>query len=170
MRIYIIGAVGSGKSTFAGKLAQKLQIPHYETDNFVWQRRPGQDIRRVEEERDSLFLQSAEMADWIIEGVHIGWTDGGLEQADFIVFLDMPFHLRTKRFILRYFRQKAGLERANYRPNLKMLWKMFGWNRYFEETMKPEFLRKLERYPDKTLRLKSEKEADKFMGQIKRSE
>ena len=110
LRIYIIGSVGSGKTTLARKLAHALQISHFEMDNFVWQRMPLNDIRRTDSERNSHFLQALETQDWIIEGVHIGWTDKGLEKADLILLLDLPYHLRTKRFVLRYFRQKSGAE------------------------------------------------------------
>ena len=166
LRIYIIGSVGSGKTTLSRKLAHSLQISHYETDNFVWQRMPLNDIRRTDSERNNHFLQALETQDWIIEGVHIGWTDKGLEKADLILLLDRPYHLRTMRFVLRYFRQKFGVEQANYKPSLKMLRKMFGWNRYFEETLKPEFLVKLEGFPEKTVILRKQAEIEEMISQL----
>ncbi|WP_054705170.1 AAA family ATPase [Bacillus sp. JCM 19041] len=38
-KIHIIGPVGSGKTTLARKLANLLEIPAYELDNIVWERR-----------------------------------------------------------------------------------------------------------------------------------
>lgn len=52
MKIYIIGSVGSGKTTLARKVARKLQVPHFETDNFVWKRNSLEDIRNEIEVRD----------------------------------------------------------------------------------------------------------------------
>lgn len=43
MKIYIVGSVGSGKTTLARKVAAQLQIPHFETDNFVWNHQPTGD-------------------------------------------------------------------------------------------------------------------------------
>lgn len=46
MRMYIIGSVGSGKTTLAKKTASAYSIPRFETDNFVWERKPGAEQRR----------------------------------------------------------------------------------------------------------------------------
>ena len=35
-KIYIIGPVGSGKTTLAKKLAHKLNIKYYELDKVAW--------------------------------------------------------------------------------------------------------------------------------------
>ena len=35
MKIDIIGSVASGKTTLAGKISQKYNVPHYEKDNIV---------------------------------------------------------------------------------------------------------------------------------------
>ncbi|WP_160316104.1 hypothetical protein [Planococcus glaciei] len=46
MRMYIIGSVGSGKTTLAKKTALAYSIPRFVTDNFVWERKPGAEQRR----------------------------------------------------------------------------------------------------------------------------
>lgn len=38
MKIDIIGSVASGKTTLAGKISQKYNVPYYEKDNIVWDR------------------------------------------------------------------------------------------------------------------------------------
>lgn len=164
MRLYIIGSVGSGKTTLAKRAALKYNIPRFETDNFVWERKRGGDERNSEEKRNGLFQEAVELPEWVIEGVHIGWTDKGLELADRIVFLDVPPKVRTWRIIKRFIKQSIGLERANYRQTLQIFYKMFGWNRYFEEKMKPEFLQKLALYPAKTTMIKNESELKQLMG------
>ena len=40
MKIDIIGSVASGKTTLAGKISQKYNVPYYEKDNVVWDRTP----------------------------------------------------------------------------------------------------------------------------------
>lgn len=61
-------------------------------------------------------------------------------EADVVLMLDPPYMLRTWRIIRRFFRQKAGLESANYRPSLKIFLRMFRWNRHFEKVEKRKFL------------------------------
>ncbi len=36
MKALIVGEPGSGKSTFAGEMAQRLEIPHVPIDEFAW--------------------------------------------------------------------------------------------------------------------------------------
>ncbi|MBZ5201893.1 DNA topology modulation protein FlaR [Planomicrobium chinense] len=158
MRMYIIGSVGSGKTTLGKKAALAYNIPRFETDNFVWERKPGGDVRNSEEKRNKLFQEAVELEEWVIEGVHIGWTDQGLEKADWIIFLDFPPRTRTWRIIKRYIKQTLMLEKANYRQTLRIFFKMFGWNRYFEETMRPEFLEKLQHCQAKTTIVKTQGE------------
>ncbi|MFC4411799.1 DNA topology modulation protein FlaR [Chungangia koreensis] len=164
MKIYVLGSVGSGKTTLARQLSAKLGIPHYETDNFVWSRHPEGDIRNSIEVRDSLFLQAIHSSSWIIEGVHIDWNEEGFKQADIIVFLDLPLHIRRRQFILRYFRQITGREQANYRPSFAMLKKMFVWNRYFEETMRPMLLGMLTPYKEKVIRITNKADLQSYIG------
>ncbi|WP_394119971.1 DNA topology modulation protein FlaR [Planococcus donghaensis] len=163
MKIYIIGSVGSGKSTLARQLSHALRVQHFETDNFVWQRQEDGDVRNAEPVRDAQLLSAIAQKDWIIEGVHIGWMDKAIQTADMVIFLDIPYHQRTYQFIIRYLKQRVGAERSNYKPSLSMLLKMFTWNRYFEETMKPVFLEKLELMPDKTWVFKNRRQINEFL-------
>lgn len=166
MKIYIIGSVGSGKTTLARQLSAKLAIPHFETDNFVWQRQRGGDVRNTELARDEQFISATKQDEWIIEGVHIGWTKKALQEADLVVFLDVPYHTRSCRFVLRYMKQKVGKEASNYSPSLVMLKKMFGWNRYFEETIKVQLLQQLKTMPDKTAVLANNKQIEALKARI----
>jgi len=166
MRIYIVGSVGSGKTTLARKLSVMLGIPHYETDNFVWSRHPDGDIRNSIEVRDQLFLSAVHSSNWIIEGVHIDWNEEGFKNADTIVFLDLPPYIRQRQFILRYFRQITGREQANYQPSWAMLRKMFVWNRYFEETMKRQLLEMLKPYENKLFRIRNKSDLYSYVKRI----
>ena len=81
MKIYIIGSVGSGKTTLARKLSSRLSLPHYETDNFVWNRHPEGDVRNSIEIRNALFRETIKQPTWIIEGVHTEWTQEGTSRS-----------------------------------------------------------------------------------------
>ena len=53
-KIYIIGPVGSGKTTLARKLSKEYNIASYELDKIVWDDDNG-NIKRSDEEIKILF-------------------------------------------------------------------------------------------------------------------
>ncbi|SDN64658.1 Adenylate kinase [Psychrobacillus sp. OK028] len=167
MKIYIVGSVGSGKTTIARKVAASLHIPHFETDNFVWARNPKGDIRNEIDVRNQLFNDAVKLEDWVIEGVHIDWTDEALRLADHIIFLDIPVKQRTYRIIRRYIRQLLKIEKVNYKPTFTIFRKMFQWNTYFEEQMKPLFLKKFEVFSTKVRYLNTNEEVENWLRQIR---
>lgn len=170
MRVYIVGSVGSGKTTLAWKLSTMLGIPHYETDNFVWSRHPDGDIRNSIEVRNQLFLNAVHSPHWIIEGVHIDWNEEGFMNSDTIVFLDLPPRIRQRQFIIRYFRQITGREQANYQPSWAVFRKMFVWNRYFEETMKGQLLEMVKPYEKKLIRIRNKSALHSYIKRIETNE
>lgn len=163
-KIHIIGSVGSGKTTLAKKLSAQLSIPFYELDNVVWIRKKTGDIRRTDEERDE-YLRSIIYSDsWIIEGVHNeDWVSDSFRKAELIIFLDTTYHIRTYRIIKRFIFQKLGKEKANYNPTYKIFFKMFKWNRHFEDNGKPNFFNNFGVYSDKILIVKSKKNMNDFL-------
>ncbi|MFJ7825845.1 DNA topology modulation protein FlaR [Psychrobacillus sp. NPDC096623] len=166
MKIYIVGSVGSGKTTLARKVATKLQIPHFETDNFVWNHKPAGDIRNEIDVRNQLFNDAVKLEEWVIEGVHIDWTDEALLSANQIIFLDIPVNKRTWRIIRRYLRQLLKIEKVNYKPTFTIFRKMFQWNTYFEEQMKPLFLKKFEVFGTKVRYFNTNEEVENWLRQL----
>jgi adenylate kinase family enzyme len=162
-KIHIIGSVGSGKTTLARTLSSKIEIPYYELDNVVWQRAKTGDIRRSDQERDYYLNQITHSDYWIIEGVHYKWVLSSFQEADLIIFLDTPFAKRKARIIKRFFLQKIGVEKANYRPTLTILKKMFTWNAHFEQVSKPEILNLLQPFTNKLIVLKDNNEAANYL-------
>ncbi|WP_041138874.1 AAA family ATPase [Beduini massiliensis] len=122
-RIYIIGTVGSGKSTFAHRLSMRYSIPHFELDDVVY----NGNYKRTQKERDQLFNEILSKKDWVIEDVGRPCFQSGLQQADTIIYLNISPHILKKRIIKRYFKQKFGLEKANYTPTWAMLKQMLRW-------------------------------------------
>jgi adenylate kinase family enzyme len=161
-KIHIIGSVGSGKTTLAKLLSSQLGLPYYELDNVAWRREPNGDIRRSEEERDYYLTQIINKEAWIVEGVHHTWVDKSLEEADTILFLNPPYLKRLKRINMRFIRQKLGLEKANYQPDLPMLKKMYKWNAAFEKTGRTEIEALLRLYKEKVVELKDNKGTEKY--------
>ncbi|WP_422124407.1 AAA family ATPase [Planococcus sp. X10-3] len=157
-RIHIIGSVGSGKTTLAKKLSAQWHIPCYELDNIVRERLETGDVMRTQEKRDAYLADIIRTDSWIVEGVHHKWVLPSFQKADVIVFLDIDIATRRRRIIKRYFRQKTGLEKANYNPTLEILKRLYNYNTVFEYERKPKILEMLRPCESKLVILKSDAE------------
>lgn len=82
-RILIIGDSGRGKSTFAAKLANKLSLPLYSTDDYFWKVKFSvpNDRRKSIEDIEKIYSSDA----WIVEGGTVHLIKPGLERADIIL-------------------------------------------------------------------------------------
>ncbi|MBS4207227.1 shikimate kinase [Bacillus sp. FJAT-50079] len=158
-KIHIIGSIGSGKTTLAKTLSNRLKIPYYELDNVVWKRFDTGDIRRTEQERDEYLNSITNNKKWIIEGVHHTWVCPCFHHAELILFLDTDLSTRRMRIIKRFFRQKMGIEKANYKPTLKIFKDLYNYNTVFEYKSKPEIFDMLTPYNRKLVILKDNAEA-----------
>ncbi|MWV44281.1 hypothetical protein GRF59_11615 [Paenibacillus sp. HJL G12] len=163
IRIRIIGSCGSGKSFIARECSRMLGIPHYETDNFVWER--GEVQRKFPPEtRDRLLREAVQSEAWIIEGVHHKWGKESFEHAD-IIFIISPNRLvRDFRILRRFVRTRLGMERANYKQSIKNLFVMtFEWNRGFDRVAMKEITQLTEPYKRKRIIVKSNQEIIKYI-------
>lgn len=164
-RIHIIGSVGSGKTTLAKELSSTFNIPYYELDNVVWFRHESGDIRRTEQEKQAYLNSILQLDSWIIEGIHNeDWVSGCFHSADLILFLDTKYSIRTYRIIKRFLKQKFRIEQANYKPTLTIFFKMFKWNRYFEEVGKVNFFSKYGIHKDKIKVINNTKSVKKYFN------
>ncbi|MFJ7726320.1 AAA family ATPase [Neobacillus sp. NPDC097160] len=162
-KIHIIGSVGSGKTTLAKRLSRKLNVPFYELDNVVWKRQKSGDLRRTDEERKEYLNSIIQSDTWIIEGVHNeDWVASSFYNAELIIYLDTKYSIRTYRIIKRFVLQKLGLEKSNYKPTITIFFKMFKWNRHFEDVGKPNFFDKFGIYSDKLLVVANKKSIDSY--------
>lgn len=145
-KIYIIGPVGSGKTTLAKRLSKELSIPFYELDNVVWEYHPDGDIRRSPKEIDKLFQKIINKDNWIIENVGKSYFDKGFDEADTIIYLNIPKLILYNRVLIRWIKQKLGIEKSGYKADIKMLIKMFEWTK---NESKEDKLNKLKQYKNK---------------------
>ncbi len=148
-RILITGTVASGKSTLARKLSEKLTIQHYELDSIVH----TQKYKRTEKEQIKIINEIDKSGEWIFEGTNRKSYRFLFDLADTVIFLDTPLWKRRLRIIIRFIKQKIGFEKSLYKPEFKMLRKMYEWTDDFEEK-RDEFNDFLNRYEEKIIRLK----------------
>jgi adenylate kinase family enzyme len=86
-KIMIIGSGGSGKTTLAKQLAEKLDLPVHHLDNYFWQ--PGWEETHHDDFVEKQF-DLVEQDRWIIDGNYIRTWEIRLHEADTIIFLDIP--------------------------------------------------------------------------------
>lgn len=155
MKIYIIGCVGSGKSTLARKISDKTGVPFYGLDQLV---HIG-NKKRTEEERDRLFWEILQRENYIVEDVGRACFRQALQEVDRIVFLNLPKFTTRKRVLIRFIKQKLGIEKATYRPTLQMLkLLLIDWHKSPED--------KLVGFSN-IIRLSSKKEVSEFLENLK---
>ena len=148
-KIYIIGPVGSGKTTFSNKLAEKLKIKKYELDKVSWDDENG-NIKREAKEVEKIFNEIINQKSWIIEDIGRDKFKKGREKADVIYYLKLNKLKSYYRVTKRWIKQRLGLERYNYPPNLEQFLYYYSTVRSFYKKEK-ELLKSLEEYKDKVI-------------------
>jgi len=119
-KIYIIGPVGSGKTTFSKKLSEKYNIERYELDKVSWDDENG-NIKRTDKEALKLFDEILKNEEWIIEDVGRDKFKKGREQADIIYYIKLSRLKSYFRVIKRWIKQKLDIEDYNQPPTFKQL-------------------------------------------------
>ncbi|WP_152393110.1 P-loop NTPase family protein [Paenibacillus guangzhouensis] len=131
-KIFIIGIVASGKTTLAKQLSKEMNIPWYELDNIVHHQTDEGRMKRTPEEQVEVIMEIDRGGKWIFEGTNRESYQCLLDMADTIVFLDPPLWKRKVRIFTRFLKQNLGIEKCNYKPDIKMLKLMYKWTRDFE--------------------------------------
>ena len=86
-KIMIIGCPGSGKSTFARKLSEIINIPIYHLD-MIWNKPDKTTISR--EEFDKKLTEIFEKEKWIMDGNYQRTLGKRLKECDTVFLLDYP--------------------------------------------------------------------------------
>ena len=114
-KIYIIGPVGSGKTTFATALSKKYNIKYYELDKVSWDDDNGH-VKRPIDEAIKIFNDIISKDSWVIEDVGRDKFSAGRDEADIIYYIKLSRLKSYFRVSKRWLKQRLGKERYNHPP------------------------------------------------------
>jgi len=156
MKIYIFGSTGSGKTTIAKIINQKLHIPHFDIDQIFWKFEKG---KRDNVQRERKILEILPENDWILEGMYRDeWLKDILLSANYIFILNPPKIILYWRIIKRTLSRMVEIENYERESTFKMLFSLLKTAKEFNKTRLPEFLAKIEKFSKKPIFIKDSKQ------------
>lgn len=168
-RIAVVGTTCSGKTTVATRLAELHGVPHVELDALHW----GPCWSEPSSEEFRARVEEALTADgWVTDGgYHHALGDLVLEQADLVVWLDLPLPTILGRLSARTLRRIRAREvlwggnRETWRGAVFSRNSLFLWALKTHRPRRRRYEQRLARY--ETVRLRSSAEAEAWLaGQV----
>jgi len=165
-RVLVIGSGGSGKTTFARRLAQRTKLPLIHLDALFW--RPGWDPTPAAQWRATID-ELVRRETWIMDGNYGGTLDIRLAACDTIVFLDLSRLVCLWR-VLRRQLQHSGENRAELPAGCpeRLTWEFVKWIWTYPARRRGSILRRLkELEPHKRVHvLRTSTEMDRFLDSV----
>ena len=102
-RIHIMGASGSGVTTLGRALADRLALPHHDSDDYLWlpTAPPCGQLREIPQRLRLMREMFLPRIDWVLSGAVASWGDELIPLFDLVVFLVTPRELRLERLRAR---------------------------------------------------------------------
>lgn len=172
-RIAVIGTTGSGKTTLAARIAERLGIPHVELDALHWD--PAWTPSPAFRQRAAGALRGDE---WVVDGNYSQVRDIVWSRADTVVWLDYWLWLILLRLLRRTVRRVSRREelwnenRERLRDQLASRDSLFLWALRTNPRRKreyPELLARPEHAHLKVVRLRSPRHTRAWLAGLGRT-
>ncbi len=122
-----MGAPGAGVSTLGRHLAERLQIPFFDTDDFYWFTEDALRYKRKRnpEHRLKLLQEKLDPAGaWVLSGSLCGWGDALLPMFTEVWYCWQPVNVRAERILQRE-SARYGVERISEGGDLHVVYEKF---------------------------------------------
>ena len=98
-RIHIFGASGSGTTTIASAVCERLGYKHFDTDSFYWYQTqiPFTEARPIDERLHMMNDDLTNHERWILSGSLAGWGNPLVPMFELVVFVYVPQDIRVER-------------------------------------------------------------------------
>lgn len=160
-RIAVIGLPGSGKSTFAGVLGEKLNLPVHHLDRHMF------DGRRKIDHEEFLVVKEDLVAGekWIIEGCSLKTLELRFLRADLVIYMQFSRLLCLWRLLKRVFVYDEKMDESGCLRGINWTLIKYMWN--FDRDKREGIENLRVKYPTvKFLIFKKPQELDTFLEQI----
>jgi adenylate kinase family enzyme len=141
-RVVIVGAGGSGKSTFARRLGAATGLPVVHLDELAF--RPGW-VPAPKDEWRATQAELVERDEWIIDGNRASTMPIRLRRCDTVIFLDYPRLLSASRALKRQLVNRGRAVQAEGCPERLDL-SFLRWVWRYNRDSRPETLRLIDEH------------------------
>ncbi|AUF83324.1 hypothetical protein CXP39_00675 [Mesoplasma syrphidae] len=137
MKIQIIGASATGKTTLAQYIAEKHNIKWIDTDSYYWKSGTNETVKNTVEEKIALYKQDTENIDsYIVAGSTYSWYKEGFADVDLLVFLYLDEETRMQRLIEREI-ARYGKDALEIDENDNYTNEFIEWSRRYYTNLNP---------------------------------
>lgn len=163
-KVLVIGSGGAGKSNFANRLGELLNIEVLHLDKFYW--RPGW-IETPKAEWLTTVDELLKRDSWIMDGNYSGTLDVRLEACDTVIFLDLPRTVCLWRVLKRRIMYSNGrrLDMAEDCPE-KFNLEFISWVWNYSSRSRPKVVKMLNANSQRknVVWLRSRSEVERFLA------
>lgn len=158
----MIGCGGSGKTTLARELAQRLALPLVHIDSHYWRSIDGERIESTPEQWAARHRELIAAERWVIDGMKLGVLAERLERADAVVYLDL-----STRACLGGIARRRLRYRGRMVPELgvydRINWEFLRWACSFRRRQRPRILALLRSFGGEVIVLRTRRDVHRFV-------